>query len=211
MPVLLLTSGLASWRAPDEAARPIGPTLRAGIIAAASASTVIATAWLPFFIAVPRTVRALHYTIVNMPDSALRALGFDNLQTPHWDRKAQVILACVLALIAIGRGRWPTVLLLGAGRIALDPGVHGYYTPSILVGALLWDLLGSRRPVPIWTIVSFCALNLVPLVTTNDHVRGEFRLYVITAFTLAILAGPARWAWRPAPAGVRAGWPEPTR
>ena len=197
-PVLLLAGGLASWRAPDQAARPVGPALRAAVVAAASAAAVIAAAWLPFFIAVPGTVRALQYTILNMPDSALRALGVAALRTPPWDRQAQVIVACVLALIAIGRGRWPAVLLLGAGaRIALDPGVHGYYTPGILVGAMLWDLLGSRRPLPIWTIVSFCALNLVPLITTNEQVRGYFRLYVIVAFTLAVLAGPARWVWRP--------------
>ena len=100
--------------------------------------------------------------------------------------------------MAISRGRWPAVLLLGAGaRIVLDPGVHGYYTPGILLGAVLWDLLGSRRPVPMWTIVSFCALNLVPLATANDEVRGDFRLCLVVAFTLVILAGPDRWVWRP--------------
>ena len=172
--------------------------MRAGLIAAASAAAVIAAAWLPFFIAAPGTVRALHYQIGNMPDSALRALGVSSAYTPQWDRLGQIVVACVLALIAISRGRWPAVLLLGAGaRIALDPGVHGYYTPGILLGALLWDLLGSRRPVPIWTIVSFCALNLVPLATANDEVRGDFRLHLVVAFTLVILAGPDRWVWRP--------------
>jgi hypothetical protein len=198
LPVLLLTGGMSRWRAPDQAARPIGASVRAWAVAAACAAVVIAATWLPFFIAEPRTVRALHYTIVNMPDSALHALGVGNLQTPHWDRQAQIILACALAVIAISRGRWPALLLLGAGaRIALDPGVHGYYTPSIMVGAMLWDLLGSRRAMPVWTIISFCALNLVPLLTTNDRVRGDFRLYLIVAFTLTILACPARWVWRP--------------
>jgi hypothetical protein len=197
LPVLLLAAGMSRWQAPDQAARPIDSSLRATTIAVAAAAAAIAAAWLPFFIAVPGTVRALHYTIANTSDSALRALGFTNAQTPHWDREAQILVACVLGLIAIGRRRWPAVLLLSAGaRIALDPGVHGYYTPSVLVGALLWDLLGSRRPLPVWTVVSFCALNVVPLLTANDSVRGAFRLYLVVAFTLAVLCGPARWIWR---------------
>lgn len=208
LPVLLLAGGRTRWRTPDQPTRPIRDNLHAWMVAAACAAAVIAAAWLPFFIAVPRTVRALHYTIVNMQDSALHVIGVDNLQTPHWDRQAQILLAGALALIAIGRGRWPAVLLLGAGaRIALDPGVHSYYTPGVMVGALLWDLLGSRRPLPVWTIISFCALNLVPLLTRDQHLRGDFRFGLIVAFTLAILAGPSRWVWRPASAAGRADPP----
>jgi hypothetical protein len=198
LPVLLLTGGLTRWRAPDLAARPLAASLRPCIISAACALAALAAAWLPFFIADPETVRALHFTIANMPDSALRALGVTAARTPPWDRSAQVIVACVLGVLAIGRNRWPAVLLLGAGaRIALDPGSHGYYTPGILVGALLWDLLGSRKILPIWTLISFAALNLVPLLTASGPVRGDFRLYLIVAFTLAILAGPASWVWNP--------------
>jgi hypothetical protein len=197
-PVLLLAGGMARWAAPDRAAMPIRASLRAWAVSAACAVTVIAAAWLPFFIAVPRTARALHYTIANMPDSALHAIGVNSLQTPPWDREAQIAVGCVLALIALGRKRWPAVLLLGVGaRIALDPGVHGYYTAGIMVGALLWDLLGSRRPAPIWTIISFCALNMVPLLTASDPVRGDFRLLLVVAFTVVILASPSRWVWRP--------------
>jgi hypothetical protein len=201
LPVLLLPGGMSGWRSPDQAARPFRASLRASAIAAGCAAAAIAAAWLPFFIAEPGTVRALHYTIANMPNSALHALGVSSLQTPHWDRPAQIIAACALGLIAIRRGRWPALLLLGAGaRIALDPAVHGYYTASIVVGALLWDLLGSRRPVPIWTALSFCALNLVPLLTASNPVRGDFRLLLVVAFSLVILAGPADWVWRPAAA-----------
>lgn len=199
LPVLLLSGGMSRWRSPDQAALPVRASVRAWAISAACMVAVIAAGWLPFFIAAPGTVRALHYTIANMPDSALHALGVNNLQTPHWDRQAQIIVACALALIAMGRRRWPAVLLLGAGaRIALDPGVHGYYTAGIMVGALLWDLLGSRRPAPIWTVISFCALNLVPLLTANHPLRGDFRLLLVAAFSLVILVGPAAWLWRPA-------------
>lgn len=200
LPVLLLAGGLDRWRGADQAARPLAASVRPWLIAAACAVAAIAAAWLPFFIADPMTVRALHYTIANMPDSALRALGVTAARTPPWVRSAQIILACGLGVLAIARKRWPAVLLLGAGaRIALDPGSHGYYTPDIMVGALLWDLLGSRKPLPVLTVVSFCALNVVPLLTASGPVRGAFRLYLVVAFTLAVIAGPGRWAWHPAP------------
>ena len=199
LPVLLLTGGMSRWRTRDQAGLPVRASLPGWATSTASAFVAIAAAWLPFFIAEPGTVRALHYTIVNMPDSALHALGVNNLQTPHWDRQAQILVACVLALIAIGRRRWPAALLLGAGaRIALDPGVHGYYTASIMVGALLWDLLGNRRPLPIWTLISFGALNLVPLLTASHPLRGDFRLLLVAAFSIVILASPADWTWQPA-------------
>jgi hypothetical protein len=99
------------------------------------------------------------------------------------------------------------VLLLGVGaRIALDPGVHGYYTPGIMMGALLWDLLGTRRPLPTWTVISFFALNLMPLLTTDNSMLGDIRLSLIVAFSVVILTGPADRLWRPvATAGEGAG------
>jgi hypothetical protein len=198
LPVLLLSAGTRRWRAPDQAARPVRASLPAWLVASACAAAVIAAAWLPFFVAVPETARALHYTIGNLPDSALRALGVSSPRTPPWDRAAQICIACVLGIAAIWRNRWPGVLLLGAGaRIALDPGAHGYYTPSIMVGALIWDLLGARRPLPVWTMISFFALNLVPLLTADGPIRGAFRLYLVVAFTLAVLLGPQRWVWAP--------------
>jgi hypothetical protein len=200
LPVLLLTGGMSRWRARDQAGLPVRASLPGWVLSTVSAAAAIAAVWLPFFIAEPGTVRALHYTIVNMPDSALHALGVNNLQTPHWDRQAQILVACMLAFIAIGRRRWPAALLLGAGaRIALDPGVHGYYTASIMVGALLWDLLGNRRPQPVWTLISFGALNLVPLLTASHALRGDFRLLLVAAFSVVILASPADWVWQPAP------------
>jgi len=209
LPVLLLAGGLSCWRPCGQANRAIRASVGAWLIGAACTVAVIAAAWLPFFIAEPGTVRALHYMIANMPNSALHALGVNNPQTPAWDRQAQIIVACVLALIAIARNRWPAVLLLGAGaRIALDPGVHGYYTPAIMTGALLWDMLGTRRPLPTWTVISFFALNLVPLITTDNPMRGDIRLALIVAFSLVILASPAGWLWRPIATATEATAPQ---
>jgi hypothetical protein len=158
---------------------------------------VTLAAWVPFFAADSATVNAMHYKIANMPDSGLRALGVAAASTPSWDRPAQVLIGCVLGAIAIARGRWSAVILLSAGaRIALDPGVHGYYTPEVMAGALLWDLVGARRPVPVWSVVSFGALNLTPLLTKDAALQGEVRLWLVIAFTVAVLLGPASWYWR---------------
>jgi hypothetical protein len=162
---------------------------------------VTVAAWLPFYAADPETVRALHYQIANLPDSALRALGVDAARTPSWDRAVQVILGCVLGLVAIARRRWAAVILLGAcARIALDPGVHKYYTPELMAGALLWELVGLRRPLPVWTVTGFAALTLAPLVISDPAAQGAIRLAVVVAFAAAVLLAPASWHRHIAPA-----------
>ncbi len=162
--------------------------------AVAWAMAAVGAAWLPFVIADPGTVAAAHFTIVNLPASALRALGVTDPRTPTWDRPAQLVVGWAFGLVALGRRRWPAAILLGAGaRIALDPAVHGYYTAGIMVGALLWDMLGPRRPYPAWSLVSFAALNVAPLVTKHAALLGQVRLGLVVAFSAVLLLGPDRW------------------
>jgi hypothetical protein len=166
---------------------------RRGLVAATAAAAAIAAAWLPFYLADPATMNATRYLIRNEPMSALRALGVSQAYTPSWDRAAQALLGCVLGALAFWRGRWPAILLLAGGaRIVLDPAAHSYYTPDVMVGALLWDLLGSRRPFPRWAIISFAALNLAPHVISSPAAQGTIRLALVAAFTVAALALPAR-------------------
>ncbi len=201
LPVLLLSAGLKAWQAPYQAGQPARASLRAWLVAAIAAGLAVLAGWLPFFLADPGTIAAFHYKIVNAPESALRVLGVASAQTPGWDRPAQIAIGCVLGAAAIWRGRWPAVILLGVGaRIALDPATHGYYTAGVLAGALLWDLAGARRPFPAWTLISYAALALVPLASHDATVRGVFRLGLVAAFTVTVLAGPSGWCWgRPAP------------
>ena len=91
------------------------PGRRAGVLATITVLATIAAAWLPFVIADPHTVAAMHYTIRNMPGSALRALGISDPRTPSWDRPAQLLIGCALGVAAVRRGRWPAVILLGVG------------------------------------------------------------------------------------------------
>jgi hypothetical protein len=158
-------------------------TLRAG----AAAALTIGAAYAPFFIADPATMNATRFLIRNEPDSALRALGVRENYTPRWDRPAQVLLGCGLGTLACLRRRWPAILLLAGGaRIVLDPAAHSYYTPDVVTGALLLDVLADI-PVPVLTIVSFAALNLTPLVTGSTTAQGAIRLALVAGCTVAAL------------------------
>lgn len=167
---------------------------RSWVRAAASALVTVAAMWLPFALADQRTVAATtHYTIRNVPGSALRAMGVRTPRTPGWDRSAQLLAGWALAAAAVLRGRWPAVILLGVGaRIALDPADWGYYTAGVLLGALLWDLAGTAVPVPAWTVTSFATLTAVHAVTSDSALLGLLRLGLVVAFTSAILLGPPR-------------------
>jgi hypothetical protein len=156
-------------------------------------AVVVVLAWLPFVIADPHTLTAASkFTIPNEPSSALRALGVPDASTPKWDRLAQVGLGCLLGGIAVWRRRWPAIVLLGVGaRVVLDPGVYAYYTSGILLGALMWDTLSLRRPLPLWTLTSGAALGVTPIFVSNAHLLGQLRLWLVGAFTAALLLGPA--------------------
>jgi hypothetical protein len=164
----------------------------------AAAWTMIAIlfAYLPFVIADFHTLSgASQFAITNEPSSALRALGVSDPSTPSWDRGAQIVLGCVLGAIAVWRRRWPALILLGVGaRIVLDPEVYGYYTAGVLLGALMWDLLGQRRPIPIWTLICGASLAVAPVLISNASVLGDLRLWLVVAFTLVLLIGPANVA-----------------
>jgi hypothetical protein len=170
------------------------PPARSWGLAAAGALAALGAAWLPFALADPHTVAAMHYTIRNTPGSALRALGVSDPRTPSWDRPAQLLVGCGLGAAAVWRCRWPAVILLAVGaRIALDPADWGYYTAGVLVGALLWDLARAPRPVPLWTVASFVLLTASHAVTKDNAVLGLLRLGLVVAFSVAILLGPP---WR---------------
>jgi len=176
---------------------------RRAAVAWCAALATLAVGWLPFFVADPGTIHATRYLIRNETNSALRALGVSENYTPSWDRPAQVALGCVLGALAVWRRRWPAVLMLAGGaRLLLDPAAHSYYTPDVMVGALLWDMVGSRRPMPVWSLASFAALNVAPLVISDGAVQGTLRLCLIAAFTIAALMPRIplptrrRWRWR---------------
>lgn len=170
-----------------------GPQRRRAVIAAVAA---IGIAWLPFVLADPATLHAAHFTIVNEPASALRALGVHSARTPSWDRLAQGGLGLAAGWVAVRRRRWAAVLLVGLDlRLMLDPAVYDYYTAGIVLAALIWDVLGRSRPLPLTTFALASTLWASKIVHFGPLVQGELRLGVLLAVLAAVLvpppAGPA--------------------
>jgi len=143
------------------------------------AVAVVLLAWLPSSSPTPRRWVQPNTTSSTSRPRAPRARGVGG-GTPSWDRPAQLVLGCVLGAAAILRGRWVAVPLLGIGaRLLLDPGVYDYYSAGFLLGALVWEALGLRRPVPVWSLVSFGALYLAPRLTNDAQVLGDLRLWLV--------------------------------
>ncbi|MEU6234283.1 hypothetical protein [Kitasatospora sp. NPDC047058] len=167
---------------------------------------LVAVAWLPFYLGNLDTVAAAKFTIPNQPASALRWFGVTDPATPWWDRPTQFALGLALGGIAVWRGRWPAVVLLGAdARILLDPSVYTYYTASILLGTLLWDAVGQKRLVPWWSWIALAALYGGTLLIPSDSARGLVRLAFVVVSAGYVLLWPTRRARRPRAGGGEAG------
>jgi hypothetical protein len=168
--------------------------------ALARAVVPVAAAALPFLLADRGTLRAAGFRIPNAPSSVLRLLGVSDA-TPPWDRPAQLAIGLGLGMLAVRRGRWPAVVMIAAAtRIALDPQVYSYYTASLLVGTLIWDLrVRSGRHVPLWTFAVCGAVfgsRYVPLgPATLAVLRLAICLTVISCalFAPGILARISAW------------------
>lgn len=154
---------------------------------------LIAIVWLPFFLGAPHSLAAAEFVIPNQPASALRRLGVGDPVTPPWVRPAQAVAGVALGCVAVWRGRWPAVVLIGANvRIALDPSVYTYYTASVLLGTLLWDVIGQRRLVPWWSWIALITLYGSVFVVPDDAARGSVRLGFVAVSTAYVLFWPVR-------------------
>ncbi|MFF2951200.1 hypothetical protein ACFVVU_07605 [Kitasatospora sp. NPDC057965] len=154
---------------------------------------LVAVAWLPFYLGDLNTMAAAKFTIPNQPASALRWFGVTDPATPWWDRPAQFALGLGLGSLAVWRGRWPAVVLLGAdARILLDPSVYTYYSASVLLGTLLWDTVGQRRLVPWWSWIALVALYGGTLFLPSDPARGFVRLAFVVVSAGYVLLWPTR-------------------
>nr|WP_239157851.1 hypothetical protein [Streptomyces sp. SID13726] len=175
-------------------ALPRAQWARAGLWCAA----LVALVWAPFLLGAPHSFAAAEFTIPNQPASALRWLGVDDPRTPSWDRPAQAAAGLALGCVAVLRGRWPAVVLLGANaRIVLDPSVYTYYTASVLLGTLLWDVIGQRRLVPWWSWIALLTLYGAVFVVPDDAARGLIRLGFVAVSTAYVLFWPVRDRRRP--------------
>jgi hypothetical protein len=174
-----------------------GPVLRRGgrRRAALTAMALIFAAWLPFLMADPNSLNAAGFTIANVPDSALRALGVNDPSTPSWDRYGQIAIGCLLGGLAVWRRRWPAAILIGVcARIALEPNDYGYYFAGLVLGALFWDLLATRRPQPLMTLSVTALVFALPSLGISPQFHGDIKLWTMIGATAVALLGPAAHA-----------------
>jgi hypothetical protein len=165
--------------------------LRAPVVAGA----VAAVAWLPFIIGAPDSLKALRPTVNVAPDSVLALFGVTNDSMPDWMRVAQLLGCLTAAAVVALRGRPESVIAVAiAVRIATDPATWSYYTPGLVVGVLVWDLLDQRR-FPWATLAVVLALAPTWLVP-SETARAVLRL----AVAVAVIG----WALRRAPANATA-------
>jgi len=173
------------------------------------AAGVTVLLWAPFVIADPGSVAAAKFEIPNAVNSGLRALGVNSAGTPPWDRPAQILIGFGLAAIAVRRGRWPAVLLICTSvRIALDPNTYPYYTAGLVTGALVWDLLGSRRAVPAWTLAAGSMFWAWTAMRDDHLLAGQSRVaFAVVAAGYTIIAPAAVARLKPAAAAQVSGRP----
>jgi hypothetical protein len=124
--------------------------------------------------------------------SGLRALGVNSPGTPSWDRTAQILLGFALSAVAVWRGRWPAVVLIcTAVRVALDPNTYPYYDAGLVVGALVWDLIGARRAVPAWTLAAGSLFWGWTAAGGSSVLAGDLRVGLALAAAGVTILGPA--------------------
>ena len=165
------------------------PSVRARTLALGTAALGVGAGWLPFFIADPQTARAIHYSIANRPLSGLRLMDVVSARTPPWDRPLQTVLGAALGPAALWRGLATRVLLVVmASRLALDPSTNRYYTAGLAAGALLWDLTGSRRRWPWWSLTVLVVLHAARWVPALDPVHGLALIAFAVAAAVSVVS-----------------------
>ncbi len=153
---------------------------------------IAAAAWLPFVLGDSRTLDAIKPPIVVSPSSVLHLFGVAATDAPSWTRPVQFGCVLVVGAIAVARGRWGAALLVGiTTRLALDPQVFLYYTTGLVLAALAWDMLRSRRPLPLWTLFAFVLLNDSYVLIDDATVEALLRLVLSVVLVGVVLFGPS--------------------
>lgn len=174
---------------------------------------IVAALWLPFVVGARGTVAALgRFTIVNQPNSGLRALHVLARRTPRWDRGAQLLLGGGVAAWCARTGRWPAALMGAAAlRLAIDPGTNRYYATGIVALVAAWEVITARWPVPWASIATAVALIAPTRLPMSSMARADLRLGTCLALVaLAVsVAGPRRASSEEAHRGDEAVHPTP--
>jgi hypothetical protein len=171
--VLAVEGGRARWRA------------------ALVAGALVVLAYAPFVVADSGTLDAVRPQVVVAHSSILHLLGVPTTDAPGWIRPVQVAAVLIVGLVAVLRGRWAAVPVVGiATRIALDPQRFLYYSAGLVLAALAWDLLRTRRPFPVSTLATFVLLDDADTLIPSATGRAALRLVLTVSLVAVVLFAP---------------------
>jgi hypothetical protein len=171
------------------------------------AGTVATLAWAPILVAEPTALRSMRPTVALADDSVLALLGLTDATVPSWLRFAQLVGCVLLAAVAVARGRPDAVLAIAvAGRIASDPGTWSYYTPGLVLGALLIDVGSPRHRLP-WLCLGTSVLVGPAWMIASADARAVGRLGALVVVLAVILVGSGRPLTTPSTSAALRGEP----
>jgi hypothetical protein len=171
----------------------VPPRARLGAFGLAVA--IAAVAWAPFLLAEPHATTANNVFVA--VDSAWHLFGASDLAS-SWMRFLDLVVATGLTAIVSRRALPAAVLVAVAWRVALDPATWPYYWAGVVLGALVFDLLGTRSTIPYWTAIAFVVVASAEELGIDGAGRAVLRI----AFAVAVLA-VALWPRTPARQAAR--------
>lgn len=179
---------------------------RRTIIAVLVAGALICACWLPFVIADPATLHAGVPQTLIRPGSGLTAVGFGIGAAPRALRVVQLLVTLVGGGLAVARGRWYLVPLLGFGlRTSLDPSMAGYYAVSVLLAAMIADLVPLPRS-PMKTLLAWLAFSeAFPFPGVSSWPAFDFTVQAWLRLVVPLFLIAAAWRATPEVAGWRCG------
>lgn len=184
---------------------------------AALGVAIAAVIWAPFVFASSRTLDAMRPRMPFIDDSVPGFFGVDATWPSSTYRTAQLVLVIAIPVFVAWRHGPTAVMLAGvATRLITDPAAWQYYTPGMVLAALVWEAYESEDRIP-WLSVG-SALALVPRWLVHaPNVRAGMRFFWCLIVLGVVLRGvpAARRRWRSGPgcrevAGEVAGHPVPS-
>ncbi len=175
-----------------------------------AAAGVVALAWLPFVLADPGTLGALHPPMRPSDTSVLHLFGVTGTHMPMWVRPVQLLGAPLVAYFVVRRGRWMAAPLVAfAVRLLIDPHDIGYYEGAAMAFAVVADfgamtvLWVPLTAVMMWHpfVVDFARRD--QLASPIGHFwfhHAALVAYVHLVWAVGVIA----WHLRPAPPGASA-------
>ena len=145
---------------------------------------------MPFVLAAPDSLKSLRPTVNVAPDSVLALFGITTDSMPDWMRVAQLVACLAIASFLAFRHRPESIIAAAiAARIVTDPATWSYYTPGLVIGVLVWDLLDDRR-FP-WATLAVAAGLAPTWLVPSDTARSVLRLVVALAVVAWAIMRPS--------------------